>query len=141
MRKKGVAASVWLNTKEQERYQAMADARGITLSALFKESMEKAASTVDATVSLKALAADQRADTSRVLDRILESDALHAQERARFLDELRQVFGNFLADLKESQREAVKEAFLFGQKNPTGTQPRKPTDHELGIHRPPTPRS
>ena len=138
MRSKGITASVWLNTKEHERYQAMADARGISLSTLFKQSMEKATSTTDTAQSLKAFAADQRADVSRVLDRLLESDALHAQERSRFLDEQRSVLGNFLDGLKASQREAVKDAFQFGQKHPTTP---KPSDQELGIHRPPTPRS
>jgi len=133
--------SIALTAREIERFQQAADARGMSFSKFMAQSAANAMETGDAMVSLKAFAADLRADTSRVLDRILESDALHAQERARFLDELRQVFGNFLADLKESQREAVKEAFLFGQKNPTVIQPRMPTDHELGIHRPPTPRS
>lgn len=133
--------SIALTAREIERFQQAADARGLSFSKFMAQSAVNALETNDVTVSLKEFAADLRADTSRVLDRILESDALHAQERARFLDELRQVFGNFLADLKESQREAVKEAFLFGQKNPTAILPRMPTDHELGIHRPPTPRS
>lgn len=133
--------SIALTAREIERFQQAADARGLSFSKFMAQSAVNALETNDATVSLKEFAADLRADTSRVLDRILESDALHAQERARFLDEQRQVLGNFLADLKASQREAIKEAFVFGQKNPAAQQPRVPTDHDLGIHRPPTTRS
>lgn len=142
MKRKGTPTSVWLNEQEHARFQAVADARGISISALFKQSTEQALAQTDGERVLRALGADLRADLSRLMDRLLESDALQAQERMRFLDEQRNVLGSFLGDLKESQREAVKQAFNLGMKKGLEQQsmPRVPSDAELGIHRPPTPR-
>jgi len=133
--------SIALSPREIERFQQAADDRGLSFSKFMAQSATNILDSSDATKDMRAFAADLRADLSKVLERLLESDALQAQERTRFLDEQRQVLSNFLADLKESQREAIKEAFMFGQKNPAAPQPRVPTDHDLGIHRPPTTRS
>ncbi|GAB3513031.1 hypothetical protein [Pseudoxanthomonas daejeonensis] len=130
--------SIALTPREVERFREAADVRGLSLSEFMSQSTANALDTADATVVLKSFAADLRADITRLMERLLESDVLQAQERSRFLDEQRNVLGNFLEGLKASQREAVKDAFQFGQKHPTTP---KPSDQELGIHRPPTPRS
>lgn len=139
MRKKGTTASVWLNELELERFQTIADARGISLSTLFKQSTEQAVSQSDSEKDLRAVGADIRSDLSRLMDRLLESDALQAQERSQFLDEQRNVLGNFLIDLKASQRDAVQQAFNFGVKkaNERAITPTTPDPH---LHYPPTPR-
>lgn len=134
--------SIALTPRELERFREAADTRGLSLSEFMSQSATNALDTADAVVALRDLAADVRADLSRLMDRLLESDALQAQERMRFLDEQRNVLGSFLGDLKESQREAVKQAFNLGMKKGLEQQsmPRVPSDAELGIHRPPTPR-
>lgn len=124
--------SIALTQREIERFQQAADARGLSFSKFMSQCAASVLDTADAVVSLKEFAADHRADLSRVLDRLLEADALQAQERARFLDEQRLVLGNFLSDLKASQREAVKEAFLYGQ-----TKPRTAASADNGHHTPP----
>ncbi|MCV2216142.1 hypothetical protein [Thauera sp. Sel9] len=131
MSKKGTTASIWMNEQELARYQALADARGVSISQLFKQSTDQALASTDATQDMRAFAADLRADLSRVLERLLEADALQAQERARFLDEQRHVLGNFLSDLKASQREAVKEAFLYGQTKPRTAAPADHGHHSV----------
>lgn len=120
--------SIALTPREIERFKEAADARKLSLSEFMSKSAANVLDATDGTQALKEFAADLRADLSKVMARLTETDALQAQERARFLDEQRNVLGNFLQDLKEAQRQAVKEAFLFGQ-----TKPTKPTPQDLGL--------
>ena len=123
--------SIALTQREIERFQQAADARGLSFSKFMSQSAASVLDTADARAALKEFAADHRADLSRVLERLLEADALQAQERARFLEEQRLVHGNFLADLNASQREAVKEAFLYGQTKPRTAAPADHGHHSV----------
>lgn len=123
--------SIALTQREIERFQQAADARGLSFSKFMSQAAASVLDTADARAALKEFAADHRADLSRLLERLLEADALQAQERARFLEEQRLVHGNFLADLKASQREAVKEAFLYGQTKPRTAAPADHGHHSV----------
>lgn len=131
--------SIALTSREVERFREAADSRGLSLSEFMSQSAANALDTADATVALKDFASNLRADITRLMDRLLESDALQAQERSQFLEEQRNVLGNFLVDLKASQREAVQQAFNYGVKkaNERAITPTTPDPH---LHYPPTPR-
>lgn len=131
--------SIALTSREVERFREAADSRGLSLSEFMSQSAANALDTADATVALKDFASNLRADITRLMDRLLESDALQAQERSQFLEEQRNVLGNFLVELKASQRDAVQQAFNFGVKKAneraiTSTTPDPP------LHYSPTPR-
>ena len=131
--------SIALTPREVERFREAADVRGLSLSEFMSQSAANALDTADATVALKDFASNLRADISGLMDRLLESDALQAQERSQFLEEQRNVLGNFLVDLKASQRDAVQQAFNFGVKK-ANERAISPTTSDPQLHDPPTPR-
>ena len=131
--------SIALTSREVERFREAADKRGLSLSEFMSQSAANALDTADATVALKDFASNLRADITRLMDRLLESDALQAQERSQFLEEQRNVLGNFLVDLKASQRDAVQQAFNFGVKK-ANERAITPTTPDPQLHYPPTPR-
>lgn len=128
--------SIALTSREVERFREAADSRGLSLSEFMSQSAANALDTADATVALKDFASNLRADITRLMDRLLESDALQAQERSQFLEEQRNVLGNFLVDLKASQRDAVQQAFNFGVKKAN----ERAISPDPQLHYPPTPR-
>ena len=131
--------SIALTSREVERFREAADSRGLSLSEFMSQSAANALDTADATVALKDFASNLRADITRLMDRLLESEALQAQERSQFLEEQRNVLGNFLVDLKASQRDAVQQAFNFGVKK-ANERTITPTTPDPPLHYPPTPR-
>ena len=56
----GKSLSIWLDTKERDRYQAAAEARGLSVSAFMKQCAEIALKPLDHTNDFRRLAADLR---------------------------------------------------------------------------------
>ena len=126
--------SIALTSRHLERFKAAASVRGVSLSEFLAQAAEQTLDTADATGTMKQFSTDLRADLSKVMTRLIESDALQAQERNRFLEEQKQVFSHFLDELLSRQVDAVKQAVRVGQGKPIGTSPVLPTFQDLGLH-------
>ena len=139
----GKSLSIWVDPKERDRFQAAADARGLSVSTFMKQCAELALKPLDQTNDFRRLAADLRSDLSKVLSRIVETEALGAEARSRHMEEQSQALTGFLKNLTDQQLAALKFAVGVGQGKsavPTSQSPRPATDltpQAIGLSTPP----